>query len=292
MTDLAQPWSQSWYPTMMANLAKLVGWGSPGADGQDMPNLSAIDTVALLGVVTPSLVSAIVRFNQQANGSDAAHVGAPVSALDSTGMLVFSGDPNEVTNPSGDPTQATDPNTATTFIDVNTYLQYQPANDGTSGNASWERWGPDFISGYAPWYSNTVIANGYPAILMLVRQAIADWQRMVAASSSCLLIASANATSPADMDSLSEFMSALRALCSDFDVLNESPAKLDGIADALRDALGKTSEFIGRTAADIAGEVGKQAGIIGAGFSGGFLENAGVLSIIVVGIIVHLFLAR
>lgn len=295
MSDLEQPWSQSWYPTMMANLAKLVGWGPPGSDGQDMPNLSAIDTVAVLGVVTPSLVSAIVRFNEQANGGTAGNVGAPSFLVADDGQVAAASIQGELTSAVGMHGTATVPNTTAAnpgaFIDVNAYLQYQPLDDGASGGRPWERFA-DFINGYQVWYVSTVLTNGYPAILSLVRQAIADWQRMVNASASCISIAAANTTQPADEESLSEFMSALRALCSDFDVLNENPARVDAIAEAIRAAIAKTSEFVGKVTADIATEVGKQAGIIGGNLTGGFLENAGVLSIIVVGIVVHLFLAR
>jgi hypothetical protein len=92
------------------------------------------------------------------------------------------------------------------------------------------------------------------------------------------------------MDTLTELLSALRALCADFDTLNENPPSTGLIADAVQAALAATAKFVGGALADVSAEVGKEAGIVGANLSGGFLENAGILSFVVVGIVIHLYL--
>lgn len=277
-------WSDTWYPTTMQMLTQIAG-GGPVDDntGVQLPNLSAIDTMALLGLVTGAVASAIVGFNQQANGAPKEMCAVRSDCVDSEGRKV------------GGPTP-------TPYIDAKTYLTYQTdvQSIGLVSETAWKRYPPnesttDPVESYEVWTAGGFLAQGELAdklaILQFVRQLISDWQRMVMSCTSALSANSADVTVAAPVDDLVEFLSALRAVCSDLDVLKENPVELAKLQDALKYALAKTSEFVGKAAAEVSNEVGKDAGIIGANVTEGFLSNAGILSFVVVGILVHLFLA-
>jgi hypothetical protein len=293
---LSQQWSGSWYPSTIQALLGIAGPGFEDANtGITMPNLSAIDTMAILGLVTGSVVSAIERFNRDTNGiSDKRQSAILSSDVDGDGVLV---DLEVILGQAmGD---------ATHHIDAKTYLSY-PTDLSEAGMASstpWRRYPPSetqdglwaglprMDTSFEVYVVNAVYKTDARVVTIgMVRQMIADYQRMVMACSSAIYACSADVTNPAPQDDLTEFLGALRSLCADFDVLNENPTEFASIAEALHAALAKTSEFVGKALADISAEVGKQAGIVGAGVTGGFLENAGLLSIVVVGIVIYLFL--
>lgn len=283
--------SQEWYTATTEQLISLVGTGAiDPATGYNVPNISSLDTVALLGVITPVLARAITNFCSQTG--HAGSIAARSDLVDSTGAFLDI------------PLEAiVDPDTA--FLnDVKVYLQNQPdpTYQGQTSAAPWRRYpvfaalpsaGDDTIQSYEV-YSGGVssISNQSQAdntVLQSLRQAIADWQRMVQASASAIYANSADTTNPAPLDDVSEFMSALRGLCSDLDVLQENPPALS-VVDALRDALAKASEFTGKALADVSDELGKQIGIALSNFSSGFIANAGIVSIIVVGLVIHLYM--
>lgn len=282
---LNSAWSQSWYPSTMAQLVEIAGIGGSDDDnGTQVPNLSAIDTMALLGLVTPAVVSAIVRFNKDANGAPAELSAVRSDCVDSDGRLTGAG-------PRPSP-----------YVDAKTYLTYQTdvQSIGLVSDTPWKRFPTnesttEFVESFEVWSASPLLtpnqSDSNNGLLQFIRQMIADWQRMVTASSFALSTNAADVTAPAPFDTLLEFLSAMRALCADFDVLNENPPELAKITDALKFALAKSSEFVGKAAAEISNEVGKQAGIIGGNLTEGFLSNAGILSFIVVGIVVHLFLS-
>jgi hypothetical protein len=278
--ELEQQWSGVWYPQTLLSLRNISGDGPTSASGIVLPNIPAISTLGVLGLVTPAVLSAIDRYVKQVNGYDAGYAAVSSSSVDDNGLL--SAVP--VTgNPALD-ALATDTGSAS-FINSKTYLQYQPYNDGISSSRAWERFPPDFSAAFQVWNRGENLE-----IFSMIRQMISDWQRMVYASASALAIAAANTNQPTDSDNLDLFFSALGSLCGDFDVLNESPPSSGDINGALRYALAKSSEFVGKAGAEIANEVGKDAGIIGSNLTEGFLQNAGILSFIVLAIVIHLFL--
>jgi hypothetical protein len=280
--NLSQQWSELWYPSTIQNLIQISGLGdNDEVTGAGMPNLSAIDTMALLGLVTPAVVSAIERFAKQQG------VLPPILRSDRVNV-----DGTYRVQPEYDGPGIPRPETEMT--DVAKYLGYQTdfQSVGLVSEAPWQRY---------PWAESTEASSFEPyvsanadseslAYLGFIRQMISDWQRMVDSAASAISQNSADATQPAPTHDLSEFLRALRSLCADFDVLNENPPELGKITDALKFALAKSSEFVGKAAALVSEEVGKTAGIIGGNLTEGFLANAGILSIIVVAIVIHLYI--
>lgn len=293
---MSDSWSTGWYNSLMQSLRTIAGDGPVDTTtGVTLPNLSAVDTIAMLGVVTPALVSAIGKFVLNVEDAQPSRTAIQSQYVDSEGVLnqdsVTAAEAQNAVRPE-DIANSPDPSEAATespvvgglsmYVDAKTYLQAQPSD--LLGNAvAWERF-VDPINSYTVWQTG----RNAPYFQML-RQAIADYQIMVNAVTAALQQNASNTTAPAGADNLSELFRGLRALDSDMDSLNEPPA-LGSISEALRYALAQTSEWVGKAAAEVANEVGKNAGIIGANLTGGFLENAGFLSFVVVGLVFHLYL--
>jgi hypothetical protein len=254
---------------MMQSLTGIAGAGfDDPVTGQPMPNLSAIDTLALLGIVTPKLGSAIAKYNNQWNNADDGKSAIHSQFVDDDGILNI-------------PIAATPDH----YVNAKTYLSYIPDGDPFTFGMPWKRTPPQStFESFEPYTKGSG-----SAVLQQVRQAISDWQDMVNASASCLSAASANTTAPANQDDLAQYMAALRRLCGDMDSVEENPPNDANVADALRYALAKSADYIGKAAAEISQEVGKDAGIVGANLTGGFLANAGILSFVVVGLVIHLY---
>lgn len=272
-------WIGTWYPQTMQAIASIGGWGSDDGVGNQMPQMSSLDTIAVLGLITPNVVKAIDDYNTQYNGRPPSLAAVQSSAVDSNGLITIVGSDDK-------------------YVDSKMYIGFSPdsAEYGLVSETAWERFpdpsAPDW-QGYQVYSVATVL---YPTksdeaaqVLIFVRQMIADYQSCVRASASAISANAADTTAACPVEDLSTFLTAIRKLCLDLDVLHSNPP-INDFLGALRYALGKTSEFIGKAAADVAAEVGKEAGIVGGGLTEGFLANAGVLSIIVVGIVVHLFL--
>lgn len=279
---------------MTALLGSVGSAGISDVDGANMPAISSLDTVGLLGALTPSLVSALNRFSQSTGHPGS--VAVISSAVDANGVLNVLEKVEEILSSGGI-------ETGLTIADAKTYLQYQPdpTYSGQSTASPWKRYSPwsavpstgnDTLQSYEPysttseWQSQN---DSNAAVMGLLRQAISDFQGCVDASASAIYTNSANATAACPVSDLQEFLSKLRALCSDLDVLEENPPEIS-LKAALDYAVGKSSEFVGKAAAEISSEIGKQVGNVGGNFLSGFLENAGLLSVIVVGLIVHLYL--
>lgn len=279
-------WRDSWYPSTMLALTQLAGTGDDDeSTGASMPNLSAIDTMALLGVVTPTVVSAINRYASQQK------LAVPILRSDRIGP-----DGTYLYQPEYDGAGTAYP-AETEMKSVSDYLAYQTDTGatGTTSAMSWKRYptsGDAMFSDFGSYsFEPYAVDNDESrAFLQLIRQMISDWQRMVDSSASAITTNSADTTQRAPAHDLSEFLAALRALCADLDVLNENPPVMGSISEAIKYALAKSSEFVGKAAAEVASEVGKTAGIIGTNLAGGFLANAGIISVVVVAIVIHLYL--
>lgn len=252
----------------MKSLTDIAGAGfDDPATGQAMPNLSAIDTVAILGLVTPKLGESITKYGNQWNRLDDSKSAVHSQLVDESGV--------------GPPIIASDDH----YVTSKTYLSYIADGSPYTFGVPWKRSPPESLfESFEPWSRTTDTA-----VLGQVRQSVADWQAMIDASASCLSVAAANTTAPANADDLSQFLAALRRLCGDMDSVEANPPADNSTADAVRYALAKSSDFAGKAVAEISNEVGKDAGIIGANLTGGFLANAGILSFVVVGLVIHLY---
>ena len=300
---LTQDWATVWYPNLIQKLIGISGVGVTDDDtGEQLPNLSATDLMAILGLVTPVLIASIERFAGQVNGK-------PKEAACRSELLQANGVLSTAQIPSSDTgvadalglgaVGATRVFEDGTFIDAATYLSYSPLpfSQGLTSDTPWVRYPPgnpgDVITSLRP-YSvfewDTWYNNDQGKVLAVLREAIVDWQRMVMASASSLSTNSANVANPAPADQLTEFLAALRGLCTDFDTLNQTPPDIVSLDTYVHDAVAKASDFAGRAAADIANEVGKLAGIVASNAAGGLLSNIGVIGIILVAVVIKIYM--
>lgn len=267
-------WSDEWMPNARAALIELRGgisasgsdttWRGDGqqAPSDALPRLSAVDMVAVIGVMTPGVVRAL---NSWAGTNP---VAIPVSGIDSDGAATVAG----LVGALGG-------------MDAKTYLagfcdaqrlrpEQRSATPGDLGDGD---------RTFGVWLTR----SGETALYSFVRQLVADYTRVCDAAALAIQAAPAGgAQLPSDAVNLDNFWSAVGALASDLDVLHENPPVSVSIKDAALDALHRTETFIGSSAADVSQEVGEAAGNLAAGF----FDNAGIISVAVAAIALFLFL--
>lgn len=239
-----------------------------GGNGAQLPALSAMDMLSLVGVVTPPTASALKRwvdFNSA--------VAVRADAVNGDGTLI----PVMIGSAS---LSAKDYLAGFTAADRKTPWLRAPTPDGLAdASTTFTVWMPD---------RNIVVGNE-PALYAFVKQLVADYTRVCDAVAFAIQAAPAGgAQTSSDDASVRNFWSMLGSLCSTLDVLQENPPASPGaaVAGALQAALHTTEEFIGKSIAAVSAEAGKAAGNI----AHGFFDNAGILSVVVAGIAIFLFL--
>jgi hypothetical protein len=250
-------WLSDWYPGVVTAMRGLRGDGATGTDGNVMPLFQASDGIPVLGQISPGLVSAVRGYLKQ----DRVPRSDIVSADNIADIL------------SGIADASTD---GTSSISVAEYV----SGVGYPG-AAWRR--SNSIGGEL--YEPFSVGFEYD-LLTFVRQAMSDWQRAVD-SAAIMLSNAVNASDIADQEASATFLSALRALCTDLDILRENPpmSTLDKLKGATRAAVDSVEDFAGKSAAQASEEVGRLAGNV----SSGFFSQAGITSLVVAGIAVYLF---
>lgn len=273
-------WTEVWYPATISALTQIAGPGFRDPNtGATMPRMSSVATIAFLGLVTPAVARVLEDYVKVAQNRDSSKVATYSRLLTDEGELNAGADTAE-----------------SLAIDAKTYLGYTPDvfELGIKSGAPWQRYRPgayDFGLAFEVYFIDSYdTANDIRTRHAFIRQLIADWQRAVDAASAAIRENATDTTQPAPQYHLSEFLSAIRAICSDLDALRMESPEFNRIADALRYSLAKTSEFVGQAAAEVANEAGKLAGIVGENALEGFLTNAGIYSFIVVGIVIYLFI--
>ncbi len=270
-------WSDTWYPAALQALGSLRPNGPTSTStGQALPGLSAIDTIGVIGQVTPGVVSSINTFSARVNGGSALPIIASAN-LDSEGIL----DSSTITDVLAD-------NGGFSYRTAVQYLAMWPGYDAVH-RAEVDPSGDMVVDQGLASVSPTFEPYGAtePAILAFLRQAIIDWQRLVNASATALSVHAADTTTTMDAQECTEFFDALGALCSDFDALQENPPvdMASALKGALAASLAATANFVGQSTAAIANTVGKTAG----GVASGLISGIGITGIAVVGIALYLF---
>jgi hypothetical protein len=261
--------ADAWYPFAIDAMRNLRGDGAAGSDRVTMPLLNASDGIAILGQLSPALVSAITSFQY----SQAKSFGANVGRSDLLDDGVLDNQPAALARmaESGALLSIADYVAGYGYAMDRPYLRFPP------------RGGDDR---YEPFLVHSDVVSDQDGLLAFLRQTIGDWQRAVDAAA--VMISSVpNVTNTAHPQDVSTFLWCVRALCRDLDVLRENPPKSSGarIKEAVNSAVHDTEEFAGKAAADIASQVGQGAGLV----AKGFFSEAGVTSLIVAGIAVWLF---
>jgi hypothetical protein len=272
-------WLDTWLPNTQAALTQILGSGGTSADGTTMPAIRSIDTITILGQITPGLIDALKRYTTGINGADASQA-AVLSSLTTT-----DGTPNFNGSIVGAVAAATLGGGSKPYVDAATYLSYAPKpNEHPRVRCKTM----EYLDGdtYALWVKDTDSQD--LAYYGFVSQAIADYQSAVDAAASAITENAVDITQPAPDDSNSAFWSALVQLCSDLDTLNEVPPatlSADLMAKALGYSLHQTEQWVGKTVAQAAGEIGELA----ANVTEGFFSTAGLMSIVVVGLVIFMY---
>jgi hypothetical protein len=275
----------AWYDVTVDKMRTLRGVGAAkDPRGQPLPLLQAQDMVALLGLVSPQIVATVKDQNEHGDRVPAAEY------VDTDGELA-----------GGIGAIATEGTNASFSCSAAQYV----AGIGQTA-APWVRsvaiWSEDkldadnlFASIVNPYldtskpdaprlYTPSQAAHNRDNLNFL-RQAMADWQRAIDVSVRSL---QNNALGNPSSDDTTAFFAALAALCSDLDVLAENPpAELD-IAGALSAALSASSKAAGQISGAVANAAGEAAGAFGEGF----LSKASIVTLIVTGAVVYLYVFK
>jgi hypothetical protein len=264
-------WADEWYPNQRAALIELRGQGPLGYDGSPLPALSALDSIAMVTMVTGPLISALENYTRAENGEGTGAVARRAEDLDADGHVKRSLIDVGVSLLGLGGSPAYD---ATRQIGAANYLAGVP----TDGRPSLRTYGGD---AYELW------ASGEDQLLSFVRDAVAKWQRITNASAAALMTNAADISQPMAGDELRELWSAVSSLCAAMDVLQENPpaSTWDRIKGSAEYALDQSTKFVGESAATIAQKVGETAGNL----AEGFFEKAGLLAIVVAGIALYLY---
>lgn len=261
-------WRDTWYPYAVAAMIQLRGESAPDAFGNRLPVTRALDTIAIMGQVSAPLVRAIEKFMTGENGLPSKAIAA--KHVDSDGTFILD-------SPLGAATAIRD------GISIADYVAgYGAPNAAHLRSVEPE---PD-ATRYTIWLVDGL--SNEDGLLGFCRQALADWQATVNASSAAIVANALNLETPMSKVDNAAFWGALRRLCTDLDVIAENPPErtLDKMKGALSDALDKSAEFAGQSAAKLSQKAGEIAG----NFGKGFFETAGVTSLVVAGIAVWLFI--
>jgi hypothetical protein len=263
-------WSDDWYPQARQVLVGLRGAGARDGSGQDLPALSGMDTIGVIGQLTPAVVRALTRFNEQANNQSDATTAVPVSLLNSDGG--FTGGLTDYA------VMASDGLTAAKYLSA--YPNPTVPHLRHPDPGGWA------FSPYSIWWDDGITAKSESALYTFMRELIRDWQNACDMSAYAIL-ENPDPNSPMGSDMQIAFWSSISSLCSSLDVIAENPPleMTERIKGALAESLRESSEFIGKAAAEVSQKVGETA----ANIATGFFENAGLLSVAVAGIAIYLF---
>ncbi len=260
-------WRDNWYPHAVAAMIQLRGEAAPDAQGNRLPITRALDTIAIMGQVSPPLVRAIEKFMAGENGLPSKAINA--ENVDSDGTITAD-------------SPVAYANAIRNGISIADYV----AGYGDARSAHLRSTSPDAgATRYTIWLVDSISMED--GLLGFCRQAMADWQAVVNASSAAIVANAMNVEGGMSSSDNATFWAALRRLCTDLDVIAENPPErtLDKMKGAISDALDKSAEFAGQSAAKLSQKAGEIAG----NFGKGFFETAGVTSLVVAGIAVWLF---
>lgn len=273
--------SDKWLTDVRTAIGGLRGWGAPDSRGVRMPCLTGLDTIGVLGQLSPSVVSAVRTFQRQVNGNDLANFVVESSEVGS----------------DGHPDTGTGHQILDGITGSNAFVAWQArvgrleitqyvAGYGYAPHA-YKRSVIPGTSTFEPFYVSRLIVSDEDQLYSFVRGLMADWQRAIDASAAAIQSVSNDTAGLIGPAQLRTFWGCITSLCSSLDTLEENPPVTDSekLKGAALDALHKTEAWAGQVAADLANEVGKAAGAV----TKGFFSGAGALSLVVAGLAVWLF---
>lgn len=255
----------SWTNNTIAALIQIRGEGARDANGNRLPLITPLDTIAVLGRFSQPIIGAIGRIQD--------HHDAPRGAIDAQYV-----DSDNVVTGAGVSELSAIANRISLVDYVAGYGDpYQPhkRRKEKSDSTQYTFFIGDFLG--------TAETN----ITATLREVMRDWQRAIDASSAAIIHKATNLnTQPIDATDNAAFWSAIRSLAAWLAALDENPPEdiFDRIKGATQEALDKTGQFAGKAAAELANQTGKLAGNV----AEGFFSQASAVSFLVAGLAVYL----
>jgi hypothetical protein len=265
--------SDDWLPAIRSKLCDIRPAGPMGADAQPLPALSPVNTIDIVGIIVPNVIFALENwaFIQGGTSFGGKFVAERSSFLEADGTATQG-------------LTAAIP-VASDFIDGKTYLAGYP-----NPSMAWIRsqtaggWAFGASQTFEVWESTSIVDH---AQIVITRDMMAAYQRLLDASAAAILAAGADLSLPWQTDEAQGFWAALESLCASLDLMQVNPPVLSDITlgGVLSDSLHSASEWLGKAAADVSHEVGAAAGNL----VSGFFQEAGLLAVAVAGIAIYLF---
>jgi hypothetical protein len=259
--------------------ARIVAELSARASGsydERTPKMSVRDMVAFLAMYTPSLAGAITRVADRIVRSDFAT---------SDGVLTVG---------SAYHAGSIDTIDAMTYLSTGVGLARAPwkrsitMTETQTNRARLAGLDPETVT-YEPVRDGSLLRNDQTELISFARQAVADYDKALSQISSAVWLYPSSICSEAICKS---FVSALRALSSDLEVLAENPPTSwsQDVSGALGHALDKSEAAVvalGEKAGAAAGRVGNLVGDVAGKTLGGFLDSANLLTLAVAGAVAY-----
>lgn len=251
----------TWYPNTVGAMIRLRGEARPDVRGNRLPITGMIETIPILGLLSGPLIDAIKNFQES---QDATPGALPIDLVNQDGTIKASAVLLA----------------ASQLISVEKYV----AGYGDPAQPHARQVDKDLDSAYYTFYIQDSLAAAVDHV-MAFRDALRSWQRAVDVSSAAIVTRPFDLTGSLVSEDNATFWLSVRELCVTLDAIAAVPPPVVDYTEAIAEALHKTEEFVGKTAAQIAGEVGKGAGLV----AKGFFAEAGLTSLFVAGIAVYLF---
>lgn len=254
----------SWTNNMIAALIQIRGEAAPSPQGHRLPSITALDTIAILGRYAPALKRSIEGLQL--------HHDAPAGAIDVRSV-------NQDGTLDGGLLAASD---VANRITLDKYLagygvQPLPYNRRTLGPSSGTQY---------TFYIGDLLGTGETALVSAHREAVREWQRAIDASSSAIIANASDMTRRIGTTDNVAFWSAIRGLAASLAAIAANPPEdvFSRVKEATSKALDDTAQFVGKSAAQVAGKVGEIAGEA----AQGFFAEAGLTAMLVASLAVYM----
>lgn len=284
------------YPQTVAAMIQRNGEAAPDALGNRLPITKAVETIAILGTLSPHIVRILEQFQQR---MDAPKIGAMRETyVTAAGFMNLADAPAPISAPGeiepmfGGDIVANDRKWRDAFnlVTWKEYLAGFPKPGKPYARTPVSRLGQGY---WVPWMPAVRVESWAETDLYtFLCQMVGEWQMAVDAGAAGIR-AQANANNPMSSANNAAFWSTIRRLTASMDVIDENPPRdfFDRVKGAVKqsvnDSLDKTAEFAGEAAAVLAEKTGEIAGK----FTQGFFAEAGITAIVVAGLAIYLFIS-
>lgn len=268
---MAMGFRDEYYPQTVALMIQRYGESAPDSSGNRLPITTPIQTLGVLGSLAPHVIRILESFQSRQGVSAEVRGALPERFVDGSGFADYTaGQLGEV---------------ITSLLPWKDYVAGIPKPGYPPARTTLARTGQYFV----PWLPSGFVGSWQETDLQtFLRQMMFDWQAAVDASAEGIR-SQANTNDPMTPINNATFWAAIRRLTSTMDVIDENPPRdfFDRVKGAVSTALDQSAQFAGEAAAGLSQKAGEIAG----NFGKGFFAEAGILSLVVAGIAVYIFVA-